>query len=175
MKMNRDKKSEVVQELATKLAASPSLYVTDFTGIAVKPMTELRRKLRVAGVDYVVVKNTLALRALKEASVSGLDDQIRGPTGFVFAEADPMMAAKILVAFQKEHESLAVRAGLLDGCAVTAAEVKRLASLPSREELMAQLGGAFQAPMQGFVGAVSSLLYQFVGAVEALRAQRASA
>ncbi len=175
MKMNRDKKSEVVRELATKLAASPNLYLTDFTGIAVKPMTELRRKLRVAGVDYVVVKNTLALRALKEASVSGLDDQIRGPTGFVFAGADPMTAAKILAAFQKEHESLAVRAGLVDGRTVTAAEVKRLASLPSRDELMAQLGGAFQAPMQGFVGAVSSLLYQFVGAVEALRAQRASA
>jgi large subunit ribosomal protein L10 len=64
---------------------------------------------------------------------------------------------------------------LVDGRTVTAAEIKRLASLPSREELMAQLGGAFQAPMQGFVSAVSSLLYQFVGAVEALRAQRASA
>lgn len=175
MKMNRDRKSEVVQKLATKLAASPSLYLTDFTGIAVKPMTELRSKLRAAGVGYMVVKNTLALRALKEASVSGLDDLIRGPTGFVFAGADPMAAAKILAAFQKEHESLAVRAGLVDGRTVTAAEIKRLASLPSREELMAQLGGAFQAPMQGFVGAVSSLLYQFVGAVEALRAQRASA
>lgn len=175
MKMNRDKKSEVVQELTAKLAASPSLYLTDFTGIAVKPMTELRRKLRAAGVDYMVVKNTLALRALKAASVTGLDDLIHGPTGFVFAGANPMMTAKILAAFQKDHESLAVRAGLVDGSTVTAAEVKRLASLPSREELMAQLGGAFQAPMQGFVGVVSSLLYQFVGAVEALRAQRASA
>jgi len=174
MKMNREKKSEVVQELTTKLAASPSLYVTDFTGIAVKPMTELRRKLRAAGVDYMVVKNTLALRALKEASVSGLDDLIHGPTGFVFAGTEAMTAAKILAAFQKEHDVLAVRAGLVDGRTVTAAEVKRLASLPSREELMAQLGGAFQAPMQGFVGAVSSLLYQFVGAIEALRAQRAS-
>jgi large subunit ribosomal protein L10 len=175
MKMTHEKKNAAVKELATRLERSESLYLTDFSGIAVKPMTELRRKLRDAGVEYVVVKNTLALRALKQASVSGLDDLIRGPTGFVFAGADALAAAKILSQFQKEHELLTVRAGLVDGRTMSAQEVRRLATLPSRDELLAQVGGALQAPLQGFAGAVTSLLYQFAGAVEALRAQRASA
>jgi large subunit ribosomal protein L10 len=175
MKMTRDKKDAVVRELATRLERAEGLYLTDFTGIAVKPMTELRRKLRSAGFEYVVVKNTLALRALKEASVAGLDELIRGPTGFVFAGGDTLAAAKILSQFQKEHELLAVKAGVVEGRTISGAEVRRLATLPSRDELLAQLGGALQGPLQGFAGAVSGLLYQFVGAVEALRAQRASA
>jgi large subunit ribosomal protein L10 len=175
MKMNREKKAEVVRALADRLQRSETLYLTDFTGIAVKPMTELRGRLRDAGVEYVVVKNTLALRALKEAKVTGLDEVLRGPTGFVFAGADPLAAAKVLTAFQKEHETLTVKLGMVDGRQMTPAEISRLASLPSRDELLAQMGGALQAPLQGFVGVLSSMLYQFVGAVEALRAQRASA
>ena len=175
MKMNREKKAEVVQRLADRLRQSETLNLTDFTGIAVKPMTELRGKLRDVGVDYVVVKNTLALRALKEAKVTGLDEVVRGPTGFVFAGAEPLAAAKVLAAFQKEHESLAVKVGLVEGRQMTPEEIHRLATLPSREELLAQMGGALQAPLQGFVGVLTSMLYQFVGAVEALRAQRASA
>jgi len=175
MKMTQEKKADVVQELTSRIEKSPNVYLTDFTGIKVKPMTDLRRQLRKAGIEYVVVKNTLALRALKEASVSGLDELIKGPTGFVLAGDEPLAAAKILAAFQQEHELLTVRAGLIEGRAVSPDEVKRLATLPSREELLGQLAGAFQAPMAGFAGAVTSLLYQFVGAVEALRAQRASA
>lgn len=171
--MNRVKKLEIIEDLTARLRRSPNLYLADFTGIAVKPMTELRRKLRQAGVEFVVVKNTLALRALQDASVSELGTLLQGPTGFVFAGADPLAAAKVLADFQKEHETLRVKAGVVDGHAVTAEEVNRLATLPPRDRLLAQLGGAFQAPLQGFVGALSALLLQFVGAVEALRAERA--
>lgn len=175
--MNRTQKGEIVAQLTERLQRSPNLYLTDFTGIGVKPMTELRRKLRAAGVEYVVVKNTLALRALEtvEVGVGGLTEELKGPTAFVFAGPDPVSAAKVLTEFQKEHEVLTVKSGLLEGRAVTADEVARLATLPSRDQLLAQLGGAFQAPMQGFVGALTGLLYQFVGAVEALRAERAGA
>jgi large subunit ribosomal protein L10 len=175
MKMSRERKAEVVQKLTDRLQRAKTLYLTDFTGIAVKPMTELRGKLRDVGVEYVVVKNTLALRALKEADVTGLDDVLNGPTGFVFAGAEPMAAAKVLTAFQKEHETLTVKVGLVDGRQMTPEEIRRLAMLPSREELLAQMGGALQAPLQGFVGVLSGMLNQFAGAVEALRAQRASA
>jgi len=175
MKMKRTQKEAVVGELTTRLRQSPNVYLTDFTGIAVKPMTELRRKLRDAGVDYVVVKNTLARRALQDASVAGIEEQLQGPTAFVFAGEDPLTAAKLLTAFQKDHGSLTVKAGLVEGRAMTAAEVSRLATLPSREELLALVGGALQAPLQGFAGVLTGTLYQFVGAVEALRAQRASA
>lgn len=174
MKMNRARKAELVKALATELQESPNLYLTDFTGIGVKQMTEFRAKLRGAGVRYRVVKNTLALRALEQSSVPGLEEQITGPTAFVFAGEDPVAAAKLIAEFQKEHDSLTVKAGFVEGRTVGPDEVARLATLPSREELMGQIGGALQSPLQGFVGALSGLLNQFVGAVEALRVDRAA-
>ncbi len=173
--MNRTEKAQVVERLTEELSRSPNLYLTDFTGIAVKPMTELRRKMRSAGVRFVVVKNSLALRALESASMTGIDGVMTGPTGFVFAGEDPVAAAKLLAEFQREHESLKVKAGLVDGHPVTVDEVKRLASLPSYEQLLGQALGLMQAPLQGFVGALDGLLYQMVGAIEALAAQRAAA
>lgn len=171
--MKRTKKLEIVEDLRTRLARSPALYLADFTGIAVKPMTELRRRLRAAGVDFVVVKNTLAQRALAEAEVAGLDGRLEGPTGVVLAGADPVAAAKILAEFQREHESLRVKVGLVEGRTVGPAEVQRLATLPPREQLLAQLAGTLQAPLAGLAGVWSAFLYQVVGALEALKAQRA--
>ncbi len=173
--MKREKKLEIIEDLTVRLRNSPNLLVADFTGIAVKPMTELRRQLRRAGGDFVVVKNTLAQRALAEASVAGLPTPLTGPTGFVFAGSDPLAAARVLADFQKEHEFLRVKAGLVDGHAVTPDQVSRLATLPPRDQLLAQLAGALQAPLRGFVGTMSALLIQFVGALEALRAERADA
>jgi large subunit ribosomal protein L10 len=174
MKMNRATKQTLIDSLAARLGASPNLYLTDFTGVAVKPMTEFRRRLRDAGLEYVVVKNTLALRALEVASVAGVNELLAGPTAFVLAGEQPVVAAKVLAEFQKEHETFTIKAGVVEGRVILQDEVKRLATLPSREELYSQLGGALQAPLQGFVGALSGLLNQFVGAVEALRAQRAT-
>jgi large subunit ribosomal protein L10 len=167
-------KQEKVTALAGRLERSPAIYLTDFTGLDVARLTELRRKLRAAGVEYVVVKNTLAKRALDVARVPGLGDHLTGPTGLVLAGADPVTAAKVLTEFRKEHELLAVKVGLVDGKAVTAEQVSRLAQLPSKAELLGQLGGALQAPLAGFVGALNGLLTMMVGALEALKDQRAS-
>ncbi len=167
-------KQESVTSLAAKLRRSPALYVTDFSGLNVARLTDLRRRLRAAGVEYVVVKNTLALRAFNEAKVTGLDDHLAGPTGLVFAGTDPVAAAKVLADFVKEFEKPSVRVGLVDGKAVSPEQVKRLAALPSKTELLAQLGGAFQAPLAGFVGALNGLLMNMVGALEALKAKRSS-
>ena len=166
-------KQEMVTALAGRLRRSTTLYITDFTGLDVAKITQLRRRLRQAGTDFVVVKNTLALRALGDAQVQGLEQHFAGPTGLVLVETDPVAAAKVLADFAREFEKPAIRAGLVDGKAVTPAQVKRLASLPSRQELLAQLGGVFQAPLAGFVGAVNGLLMNMVGALEALRAKRA--
>jgi len=175
MSATRTEKSEVVGGLTEQLHRSPAIYVTDFTGLPVKRMTDLRRKLRGAGVAYVVVKNTLAARAFAAVNISGMDDVLVGATGLVFAGSDPVGAAKVLTEFQKEYQQPTVKAGLLEGRRISADEVKRLASLPPREMLLAQLGASFQAPMAGFVGALSGLLYQWVGALEALRVQRGNA
>jgi large subunit ribosomal protein L10 len=181
--MERTLKSQVVTGLVERLAKSPNFYLTDFTGLRVKQMTELRRRLRRAGLEYVVVKNTLALRALKEsaAGAAGLDQHLAGPTGLVFAGADPVAAAKVIGDFHREFYKPgedarpAVKAGIVEGRAVTSDEVKRLALLPPREVMLGQMAGALQAPLQGFLGAMNGLLYQWVGALEALRSQRATA
>ncbi len=173
--MKRTDKAAVVERLTQQLSRATNIYVTDFTGIAVKPMTELRDKLRDAGVEYVVVKNTLARRAFKAAAVSGLEDVLDGPTGLVLAGEDPVSAAKVLADFDSEYSALAVRAGLLDGRRVSRDEVKRMATLPSREQLLAQVAGYLESPLQGFAGALSGMFVQMVGALEALRADRASA
>jgi large subunit ribosomal protein L10 len=173
--MNREKKGEIVAQFTDRLTQSPNIYVTDFTGVTVKSITDFRRQLRAAGVEYAVVKNTLALRALEAVSISDINDVLVGPTAFVFAGDDPLAAARVLAEFSKKHEKFAVKAGIVDGQHVTAADVKRLASLPSRDEMLGQLAGLMQAPLQSFVGALDGLLYQMVGVLDALREQRAAA
>ena len=171
--MNRTEKQQLVDELTTKIKGAKALYYTDFTGLNVKRMTELRRRLKRAGVDYVVIKNTLALRAVNESGLVG--EKLKGPTGLVLG-ADPVAAAKVLTDFAKEFEQKpAVKGGLLEGKAVDAAQVKQLASLPSREQMLADLGAGLQSPMAAFVGALNGLLYMFAGALDALKSQREGA
>jgi large subunit ribosomal protein L10 len=175
MMRTKAQKQELVTALAARLRSARTVYVTDFTGLDVAKITQLRRRLRqsAGGTDFVVVKNTLARRALADAQVQGLEAHLAGPTGLVLAGADPIAAAKVLADFAREFEKPAIKVGLVDGKAVTPDLVKRLASLPTKHELLAQLGGALQAPMAGFVGALNGLLMNVVGALEALRNKRA--
>jgi large subunit ribosomal protein L10 len=173
--MNRTDKKALVDSLTERLNHASTIYLTDFTGLSVKNMTEFRSKLRESGVQYVVVKNTLANRAFADASVEGFEDALAGPTGLVITDGDPVGAARVIKDFQKAHKKPAVKAGLLDGRRVTAEEIDRLASLPGREQLLGQIAGAMQAPMQAFVGSCNGLLNRFVGVVEALRSQRSDA
>jgi len=170
----KERKAEAVQALVGRLKRSPTIYLTDFTGLDVARLTELRRKLRAAGVEYVVVKNTLAKRAFGEARVAGLDAHLEGPTGLVLAGTDPVAAARVLTDFAKENTTLAVKVGLVEGKPIAPDQVTRLAHLPSKMELLGQLGGAFQAPLAGLLGAMNGLLTMMVGALEALKDQRAS-
>jgi large subunit ribosomal protein L10 len=171
--MKRNQKEQLVTELADKLRASKALYYTDFTGLNVKRMTELRRRLRKENVEYVVIKNTLALRAVNESGL--VSERLRGPTGIVFS-SDPVTAAKLLADFARENDQKpAVKGGMLDGRSLDVGQVKRLASLPPREQMLAELGGSFQAPLAAFAGALNGLLYMFAGALDALRTQREGA
>jgi large subunit ribosomal protein L10 len=168
--MNRTEKQGLVDELSAKIKGAKVLYYTNFTGLNVKGMTELRRRLRKAGVEYVVIKNTLAARAVNDSGLVGT--RLRGPTGIVIAR-DPVAAAKVLADFAKEFEQKPeVKGGLLEGTAIDTAQVKRLASMPSREQMLSQLAGGLQSPLAAFVGALSGLLSTFAGALSALHAQR---
>src|SRR6476659_2019945 len=171
--MKRNEKEQLVTELTAKINGASAFYYTDFTGLNVKKMTELRRRFRKAGVEYVVIKNSLALRAVNESGLAG--SRLRGPTGVVIGK-DPVAAAKVLNDFAKENEQKpAVKGGMLDGKSVDAAQVKQLASLPSREQMLADLGAGLQSPMAAFVGALNGLLYMFAGALDALKSQREGA
>ena len=171
--MKRTDKEQLVIELKEKIAGAQALYYTDFTGLNVKRMTELRRRLRKAKVEYVVIKNTLALRAVNESGLVG--ERLKGPTGLVVAK-DPVGAAKVLSDFAKENDQRpSVKGGMLDGTAIDAAQVKRLAAMPSREQMLAELGAGLQSPLGAFVGALNGLLTTFTGALEALKSQREGA
>jgi large subunit ribosomal protein L10 len=171
--MKRPEKEQLVIDLKEKMVGAKALYYTDFSGLNVKRMTELRRRLRRANVDYVVIKNSLALRAVNESGLVGV--RLRGPTGLVVAK-DPVAAAKVLTDFAKENDKRpSVKGGLFDGKSVDAAQVAKLANMPSREQMLSQLGGYMQAPMTQMVSAMNSLLSNFAGVVEALKTQRESA
>ncbi len=171
--MKRTEKEQIVADLSEKLKSAQSLYYTDFTGLNVKRMTELRRRLKRVGVDYVVIKNTLALRAVNESGLIG--DTLKGPTGLAVSK-DPVAAARVLSEFAKENEDRpAMKGGMLNGKGIDNAQMKRLASLPSREQMLADLGAGMQSPMAAFVGALNGLLYMFAGALDALKTQREGA
>ena len=171
--MKRPDKEKLVAELKEKLNGAKALYYTDFTGLNVKRMTDLRRRLRKANVEYVVIKNTLALRAVNESGL--VAQKLKGQTGLVIAK-DAVAAAKVLADFAKENDARpAVKGGLLEGKSVNVEQVKKLASMPSREQMLAELGAGLQSPMAAFVGALNGLLYMFAGALDALKTQREGA
>ena len=159
--MSKTERQATVESLAKQLQGSPNVYVTDFQGLNVARMTDLRRRLRAAGAKYVVVKNTLAQRALAANGLPALPAAFKGQVGLVLAGQDPLPAAKVVGEFAKEFQKPSVKAGLVDGKTVEPAYVKRLGEIPSREALLGM-----------FAGALNSILYQVVGALEALRAER---
>jgi large subunit ribosomal protein L10 len=168
--MKRTQKEQLVTELTEKIKGAQALYYTDFSGMNVKRMTQLRRELRRAGVEYVVIKNTLALRAVNESGLTA--GTLKGPTGIVVA-ADALAGAKVLTDFAKANDQKpAVKGGMFDGRSIDADQVKALANMPSREQMLAELGAGLMAPLAQFAGALNGMLYQMVGALEALRAQK---
>ena len=167
--MKRTEKEQLVAELTTKIKGAKAFYYTDFTGLNVKSMTDLRRRFRRAGVEYVVIKNTLALRSVKEIGLA--EQALKGPTGIVIGK-DPVAAAKVLTEFAKEHEQRpSVKGGMLDGKPLDVAQVKKLASLPSREQMLAELAAGMQSPLAAFAGVLNGLLVTMAAALEARKKQ----
>ncbi len=148
--MKREEKARVIEELAEKLRDSAVVFV-DYKGMNVAQSTQLRARSREASVEFVVAKNTLAQRAANQAGVEGLDEFLVGPTALAFAE-DPVVGAKLMTDFSDQVESFEVKGGILAGGRVMGAEdVVALSRLPGRDQLLAQLLGAIQAPLAGLV------------------------
>lgn len=160
--MKRSEKEKLVVELREKISGASALYYTDFTGLNVKRMTDLRRKLRAAGVEYVVIKNTLALRAVSESGL--VSTKLKGPTGIVVGK-DALMAAKVLTDFAKANDQKPeVKGGVYEGKEVDAKMIAKLAAIPPRDVLLSMLAGALQAPIGAMLGALEALKAEREGA-----------
>jgi len=174
--MRRTEKDEFIGELQQKLEGATAFYLTDFTGLNVKQMTQFRARLRKQGVDYVVVKNTLAQRALQGLDFPDVAGFFTGPTGVVIGRDDAVAAAKALTDFAREFgDRPAVKVGIVERREVTPEQVKKLADMPPREVLLAQLAGGLQQPMARLAGGMSQILAGFARAVDALRQQKEGA
>lgn len=176
-KTSRTEKQAVVSEIKEKLAGLKGAVLTNYRGLSVAQDTKLRRKLREAGVEYRVMKNTLTRLAAKEVGIEGLDKYLEGPTAIAMSAKDPVAPAKVLSDFIRENklQAIEIKAGLVEGKVIDAGGVKALASLPPREVLVAQLLGTMQAPIAGFVRVLGGIPSNLVYALEAIRKQKESA
>ena len=166
-------KEQKVAELQELFANSQAVFLTDYRGISVAEDVKLRAKMREAGINYLVAKNTLIKIACNNYGSNELDRYLNGPTAIAFAE-DPVAAAKILSDFVKESKKTQIKAAMLSGKLIDAQGVEDLAKLPSREVLLAQVAGAFAAPMSSFAGVTAGILRQLVTVVDKVREQKSA-
>jgi len=141
-------KQQVVTEIAEKLRESKSTIVVDYRGLTVSEVTELRKNLREAGVEFKVYKNSLTRRAAESAEMAELNEFLTGPNAIAFSNEDVVAPAKVLNDFATKHEALEIKAGVIEGKLVTLDEVKAIATLPSREGLLSMLLSVLQAPIR---------------------------
>ncbi len=164
-----EKKQQLVAEIKEKFNKAQSVVIVENRGLSVAEVTELRSKLRAAGVDFKVLKNTLVKRAADDVGISGLEPLLQGPTAWAFSNNDPVSAAKILNTFTKTNDKLVIKGGVLENKVIDPAGVKALADLPSREVLLAQVLGAMQSPLVGMANVLQGPIRKAVYALEAIR------
>jgi len=169
----RPEKEAVVKELTDKFTSAKSLVITDYLGLNVAEMTELRRKLREAGVEFKVVKNTLATIAANDVEMDEMTKYFSGPTAIAFGEEDAVSPAKILVEYAKDHKVLEVKAGLLNGEIIAKEKVEALAEIPSREELLAKAFASMKAPLSGLVNVLQGNIRGLVQVLNQIKEEKA--
>ncbi|WP_077368855.1 50S ribosomal protein L10 [Anaerosalibacter sp. Marseille-P3206] len=165
-------KQRIVEEIKGKVDEAQAVVLVDYRGLNVEELTELRSKYREAGVEYKVYKNTMMRFAFKDAGYEDFNEHLTGPNGVAFGFDDPVQVAKITHEFAKEHEKLEIKAGIVDGKIIDIEEVKSLASLPSKEVLVAQALAGLNAPITGFVNVLQGNIRNLVYALDAIRKQQ---
>ena len=171
--MGQRKENElVVEELTKKFNESKSAILTDYRGLDVAEVTELRDKLREAGVDYKVVKNTLAFLAAKEAGHEEIKDFLTGPTAIAFSVEDPVAPAKVLSEFADDHEDLEIKSGIVEGDIIDVDGVTALADIPPREVLLGQVARGMKAPITGLVRCLNHPLKELVQVLNQIKEEK---
>ena len=166
---------EMLASIKEDLDGVSAMWVVDYRGLTVKEMQQLRRDIRETGSVLKVYKNTLVHLALSEAELPTLDDMLSGPSAFVFSGNDVAASAKALKTFAKANENLEIKGGLMEGAAVSAAEVAAIASLPSREQLMAQIAGAISGVARGLATTINGVPRGLAQVVKAVAEQKEAA
>jgi large subunit ribosomal protein L10 len=174
LSLNLEGKKEVVAEVSARLKKAQAVVLAEYRGLLVEDITVLRKEARASGVYLRVLKNTLARRAVQGTPFEKLSDQMVGPLAYGISD-DPVAAAKVLHAYAKKNEKLVIKGGAMPNYVMSVKEVGNLATMPSREELLAKLLGTMQAPIAKFVQTLNEVPTKFVRAVAAVRDQKEKA
>ncbi|MBD3297306.1 MAG: 50S ribosomal protein L10 [candidate division Zixibacteria bacterium] len=170
--MPRPEKVQAVDQLTEEISQAGSIFVTDYQGLTVADMTDLRAQLRQAGIRYRVAKNTLLRLAARNADMPELLDHLQGPTAIAFASDDPVAPAKVFHDFYSRLEKPRVRMFVTERRVYTQDDLKAVAALPPREEMLAQLVASIESPLTNFVGTLDAIIRDFVGTIDALAQKR---
>lgn len=172
MPLTRTDKEKLIDEYNQGLAVAPHAFLLSYKGITVPQVTELRNRVRATGGEYVVVKNTLALRSIDSQALAALKEHFVGPTAVVFSEKDPVALAKALTDFAKDVPAVQFKAGMVERRAIAADQIKDIAQLPSREELIAKLLFLLQSPVTRFARVLAAVPQQFVAVLDQVRKKK---
>jgi large subunit ribosomal protein L10 len=158
MSKNLDRKKEVVEEIKGKFEGAKSVVLVDYRGLNVEETTELRKHFRESGVEYKVYKNNLVKLAIKDTEFEPLSQDLTGPNAIAFSYDDPVTPAKIIKDFSKKHQALELKTGVVEGMYFGQEKILEIATIPSRDELLAKLLGSLQAPVSNFVYLLSNII-----------------
>lgn len=173
--MNKVEKAELLQELKEKFTKANAAFVTEYRGMTVEKMTDLRRKIYESEGELKVIKNRIAKLAAKGTSFEGIASEFKGPLAVAFSYKDPVGVAKAVLEQVKEDSPFQIKLGSLGGKSMTTAEVKALSKLPDRMTLLAQLAGTLAAPLRNFMGVVSAVPRDFANVLVAVKDQKEKA
>jgi len=168
-------KEGLVSEIKDRFNAAEAVIMADYRGLTVKEMQALRVKVREAGGEIKVYKNSLTEIAIRELALPNMDEYLAGPTAFVFIDTDPVAPAKALTTFAKEHNALELKGGYVQSRVLGSEGIKAIAMLPSREELIAKLLGTIQQPLTGTVSVLAGPARAFATVLDAIAKQKAAA
>ncbi|MBD3386354.1 50S ribosomal protein L10 [candidate division KSB1 bacterium] len=161
-----------VEKLNKDLEGATGVYLTDFTGLSVEQITELRREFRKVDVNYIVVKNTLARLSAEKTGFEKLLPYLKGPTGLAISKEDPIAPVRVIYEFKKNREKPAIKGAIIEGQFYDEHNAEEMRKIPSRDELIGQVASVFAAPLSGFVGGLRSLLSGLVYTVNAIKEQK---
>lgn len=172
MPLSRTKKEQLLAEYEEGVVDAPHAFLLGYQGISVPKVTELRRRIRESGGSYLVVKNRLVLRAIEGKALGQLKDRFTGPTAVAYSESEPVALAKVLADFQKEAPFIELKGGLLNGLPVAGEQIKEIAELPTREQLLAKLLYLLQSPVTRVVRTLAAVPRSFVVVLDQIRRQK---